>query len=96
MNATFHNKDGQPWKEGDVYTRRKYAETLEVIQIYEMSDENILTKLWIDEQALAEAGDKGEKNLGFYTGRSNKHHPWGLSSKSIHLSRGRSNITFSS
>ena len=32
-------------------------------------------KLLIDVQALAEAGDKGEKNLGFYTGRSNKHHP---------------------
>ena len=30
MNATFHNKDGQPWKEGDVYTRPKYADTLEV------------------------------------------------------------------
>ena len=30
-----------------------------------------MTKLLIDEQALAEAGDKGEKNLGFYTGRSN-------------------------
>jgi gamma-glutamyltranspeptidase/glutathione hydrolase/leukotriene-C4 hydrolase len=51
MNATFHDKDGQPWKEGDVYTRPKYADTLE---------------------ALAEAGDKGEKNLGFYTGRVGK------------------------
>ena len=90
MNATFHTKDGQPWKEGDIYTRPKFAETLEVVQICD------LLKLLIDEQALAEAGDKGEKNLGFYTGRSNKHHPWGLSSKSIHLSRGRSNITFSS
>jgi len=48
MNATFHNKDGQPWKEGDVYTRPKYADTLE---------------------ELAEAGDRGEKNLGFYEGR---------------------------
>ena len=31
MNSTFHDKDGQPWKEGDTYTRPKYADTLEVI-----------------------------------------------------------------
>ena len=56
------------------------------------------TKLTIHEQVLAEAGDKGKKNLGFYTGRSNKntgmsnkHHPWGLSYKSI-----QAGITFNS
>ena len=51
----------------------------------------MLTKLVIDEQALAEAGDKGEKNLGFYTGRSK------TSSLEIVIQvyTGRSNITFS-
>ena len=69
MNATFHNKDGQPWREGDVYTRPKYAETLEVILVLARLAINLLTKPMFHGQALAEAGDKGEKNLGFYTGR---------------------------
>ena len=38
---------GEPWLEGDVYTRPDLADTLET---------------------LAEAGDRGEENLGFYTG----------------------------
>ena len=38
---------GEPWLEGDVYTRPQLADTL---------------------QRLAEAGDRGEENLGFYTG----------------------------
>ena len=38
---------GQPWLEGDVYTREDLADTL---------------------TALAEAGDSGNEDLGFYTG----------------------------
>ena len=59
-----------------------------------LSDDNMLTKLVIDEQALAEAGDKGEKNLGFYTGRS-KNIILGDCHPNIYTT-GRSNIIFSS
>ena len=48
MKSVFHNPDtGEPWVEGDVYTRPDYADTLE---------------------QLARAGDRGEKDLGFYSG----------------------------
>ena len=48
MKSVFHNPaTGEPWVEGDVYTRPDYADTLE---------------------QLAMAGDRGEKDLGFYSG----------------------------
>ena len=48
MRSVFISADtGEPWVEGDVYTRPDLADTLE---------------------QLAEAGDRGEENLGFYTG----------------------------
>ena len=45
-------KTGEPWKEGDIYTNKDLANTLE---------------------KLAEAGDRGEENLGFYTGEIGKN-----------------------
>ena len=48
MRSVFISPEtGEPWVEGDVYTRPDLADTLE---------------------QLAEAGDRGEENLGFYTG----------------------------
>ena len=40
-------RTGEPWREGDTYTRPALARTL---------------------TRLAEAGDRGEPDLGFYTG----------------------------
>ena len=52
MKSVFiDRRTGQPWLEGDVYTRPDLADTLE---------------------RMAEAGDRGEENLGFYTGHIGK------------------------
>ena len=48
IKSVFHDPStGEPWLEGDIYTRPDLAETL---------------------LKLAEAGDNGEENLGFYSG----------------------------
>merc|ERR1719391_1713851 len=49
IKSVFHDPStGEPWLEGDIYTRPDLAETL---------------------LKLAEAGDNGEENLGFYSGK---------------------------
>ena len=94
MNATFHNKAGQPWREGDVYTRPKYAETLEVFLVLTSlihwlilwRNSWLMIRLWLRQAT------RGRKTLAsIQAGQTNI-----ILENVIQICTGRSSIIFSS